>query len=494
MESYRLNATRKSELERTDLQKEKTGIFTGAFAINPTNNEEIPIWVADYVLAGYGTGAIMAVPGEDQRDWEFAKTHSLPIIRTVEPPPDFDGEAYTGDGPAINSAFLNGLDIQIAKAKMIDWLEEHGHGIRKINYKLRDWLFSRQRYWGEPFPIIFSDGKTKTLADESLPVLLPEIEDFAPSGKAEGPLSTAVDWLEITDPDTGKPGLRETNTMPQWAGSCWYYLRFLDPKNNNELVAKESENYWMPVDQYIGGVEHAILHLLYSRFFMRIAKLTDSKIMEEEPFSGLFTQGMVCHETYKDSNNKWLGTDEITKENNGQIIKKSDQTLVAVGPSEAMSKSKKNTVDPESMIKIYGADAVRWFILSDSPPEKDVQWSDTGVSSSNKFLQKIWNLNLLIINKKENSVNDKYTSKFNLEIDALVNNAPSIRTGKIIDLDLAAWRTNFKANLDAVFLTTKTVLPWMQNSKKGAILKVTAMDGHRPVGGFRGDPLKRIYI
>ena len=232
VDAYRAEAARKSELERTELQKQKTGVFTGAFAVNPTSGGEIPIWVADYVLASYGTGAIMAVPGEDQRDWEFAEMYSLPIIRTVEPPSGFDGEASLGDGPAINSGFLDGLEVQAAKAKMIAWLEEHEHGTRKINSKLRDWLFSRQRYWGEPFPILFVDGEPKTVQDSDLPVVLPDLEDFQPSGKPEGQLAAVVDWLETTDRETGKPALRETNTMPQWAGSCWYYLRFLDPDND----------------------------------------------------------------------------------------------------------------------------------------------------------------------------------------------------------------------------------------------------------------------
>ena len=295
MNAYRVEAASKSELERTELQKQKTGVFTGAFAFNPASGGKIPIWVADYVLASYGTGAIMAVPGEDQRDWEFAEMYSLPIIRTVEPPSDFEGEAYLGDGPAINSGFLDGLEVQAAKAKMIAWLEEHGHGTRKINYKLRDWLFSRQRYWGEPFPILFVDGAPKPVQDSALPVVLPDLEDFQPSGKPEGQLATAVDWLETTDPDTGKPALRETNTMPQWAGSCWYYLRFLDPDNDGELVSKDLERYWMPVDLYVGGAEHAVLHLLYARFWHKV--LFDAGIIASpEPFGKLVHQGMILGE------------------------------------------------------------------------------------------------------------------------------------------------------------------------------------------------------
>ncbi|HEY5623330.1 MAG TPA: leucine--tRNA ligase, partial [Gammaproteobacteria bacterium] len=243
--AYQEEASRKSELERSELQKDKTGIFTGSYAINPVNDERIPIWIADYVLASYGTGAIMAVPGEDQRDWDFARAFDLPVIRTVQPPDDFDGEAYTGEGPAINSGFLDGLGMAEAKRKIIDWLEAEGKGAARINYKLRDWLFSRQRYWGEPFPVLFVDGEPKTVPEDALPVALPDLEEFKPSGSPEGPLATASDWLETTDPETGKPARRETNTMPQWAGSCWYYLRYLDPDNDDEIVAKELADYWL---------------------------------------------------------------------------------------------------------------------------------------------------------------------------------------------------------------------------------------------------------
>ncbi|HET7133210.1 MAG TPA: leucine--tRNA ligase, partial [Gammaproteobacteria bacterium] len=258
VDAYREQASHKSELERTELQKTKTGVFTGAYALNPATGGRIPIWIADYVLAGYGTGAIMAVPGQDTRDFEFAETYGLPVIRTVQPPRDFDGGAYLGDGPAINSGFLNGKNVADAKAAMIDWLEKSGAGVRKVNYKLRDWLFSRQRYWGEPFPIVFVDGEAKSLPESELPVLLPELADFKPSGRPEGPLAAAKDWLDTVDPASGKPARRETNTMPQWAGSCWYYLRYIDPRNTERLVDPEKERYWMPVDLYVGGAEHAV--------------------------------------------------------------------------------------------------------------------------------------------------------------------------------------------------------------------------------------------
>ncbi|MGD8340844.1 MAG: leucine--tRNA ligase, partial [Gammaproteobacteria bacterium] len=293
VETYQAQAITKSELERAELQKEKTGVFTGAFAINPANGSRIPIWIADYVLSGYGTGAIMAVPAQDQRDYEFASQYDLPIIRTVEPPEDFDGEAWVGDGVCINSEFLNGLDVADAKARMIDWLEAEGHGERCVNYKLRDWLFSRQRYWGEPFPLVFVDGEARAVPDRDLPVTLPELEAFEPTGKPEGPLATATEWL-ATELD-GQPAMRETNTMPQWAGSCWYYLRYIDPDNPDQLVDPELERYWMPVDLYVGGQEHAVLHLLYARFWHMV--LYDAGVISTpEPFVRLVHQGMILGE------------------------------------------------------------------------------------------------------------------------------------------------------------------------------------------------------
>ncbi|HWN37810.1 MAG TPA: leucine--tRNA ligase, partial [Gammaproteobacteria bacterium] len=296
VDAYRAAAARKSELERTELQKDKSGVFIGAYAVNPATGGKIPIWIADYVLAGYGTGAIMAVPAQDQRDFEFAEKFGLPVIRTVQPPADFDGKsAWLGDGAAINSGFLNGKNVEQAKAAMIEWLEREGKGERRVNYKLRDWLFSRQRYWGEPFPIVFVDGKAKTVSEKELPVLLPELDDFKPSGSPEGPLAKAVAWLEVVDPATGKRARRETNTMPQWAGSCWYYLRFIDPANEKELVDPELEKYWQPVDLYVGGGEHAVLHLLYARFWHRV--LYDAGIVSTpEPFQKLVHQGIILGE------------------------------------------------------------------------------------------------------------------------------------------------------------------------------------------------------
>ncbi|MEO2160558.1 MAG: leucine--tRNA ligase, partial [bacterium] len=280
-------ASKKSELDRTDLNKEKTGVYLGANAINPVNGKEIPIWISDYVIMSYGTGAIMAVPGQDQRDWDFAKEFDLPIIRTVETPTDFAGEAYIGDGVAINSDFLNGLDINDAKTKIISWLEEKKLGEKAIQYKLRDWLFSRQRYWGEPIPIIHKDGKTIPLDESELPLELPNVEKYEPSGTGESPLSTITEWVEVKDNSGAIIGLRETNTMPQWAGSCWYFLRYIDPNNIVNAWDKSKEAYWMPVDLYVGGAEHAVLHLLYSRFWHHV--LYDlGFVSTKEPFKRLF--------------------------------------------------------------------------------------------------------------------------------------------------------------------------------------------------------------
>ena len=416
VDAYRAEAARKSELERTELQKQKTGVFTGAFAVNPANGEEIPIWVADYVLASYGTGAIMAVPGEDQRDWEFAEMYSLPIIRTVEPPSDFEGKAYLGDGPAINSRFLDGLEVQAAKARMIDWLEEHGHGTRKINYKLRDWLFSRQRYWGEPFPILFVDGEPKTVRDSDLPVVLPDLEDFQPSGKPEGQLAAAVDWLETTDRETGKPALRETNTMPQWAGSCWYYLRFLDPDNDDELVSMDLERYWMPVDLYVGGAEHAVLHLLYARFWHKV--LFDAGIVASpEPFGKLVHQGMILGELeyarFEDHEGHTVSAefvrsgqdsrsgapvkrvsvspDDVAKKGDNFVLCE-DTNIQVDARAHKMSKSRGNVVNPDEVVEAYGADAFRLYEMFMGPLEQVKPWNTRGVEGTHRFLNRVWRL------------------------------------------------------------------------------------------------------
>ncbi|MEE9570290.1 MAG: leucine--tRNA ligase [Gammaproteobacteria bacterium] len=416
VQHYQQEAARKSEFERAELQKNKTGVFTGGHAVNPGNGERIPVWIADYVLASYGTGAIMAVPGQDQRDWDFAKTFGLPIIRTVLPPEDFEGEAYLGDGRVENSGFLNGLTTGEAKTKIIAWLESEGHGTAKVNYKLRDWLFSRQRYWGEPFPVIFVDGKPKILPDEALPVTLPELVEFKPSGSPEGPLALAKDWLETTDPETGQPARRETNTMPQWAGSCWYYLRYLDPHNDQQLVTEEQARYWLPIDLYIGGAEHAVLHLLYARFWHRV--LYDAGIVPSpEPFEKLVHQGMILGEleftkyldaegqpvsaehvgSGKDSRSGQELQDEtvdpeaVTKRGDHFVLV-DDETVRVDARAHKMSKSRGNVVAPDEVIAAYGADAFRLYEMFMGPLEQVKPWNTRGVEGTHRFLNRVWRL------------------------------------------------------------------------------------------------------
>jgi leucyl-tRNA synthetase len=350
---YREVTALKSDLERTELNKDKSGASTGAFAINPANGKKIPVYIADYVLNTYGTGAIMSVPGHDERDHEFAKKFGLPIVEVVKGDVDVQVEAYSGDGEHINSDFLNGLNKVDAIKKMIAWLEEKNLGKKKINYKLRDWLFSRQRYWGEPFPILkFEDGTVRCLDADELPVALPPVERYEPAGTGESPLATIENWVNVVDPKTGKKARRETNTMPQWAGSCWYYLRFCDPKNPKEPWNSKIENYWMPVDLYVGGAEHAVLHLLYSRFWHKV--LFDLGLVStKEPFHKLVNQGMI------------LGED-----------------------GEKMSKSRGNVVNPDSVVKEFGADTLRLYEMFMGPLEKVKPWNANGVKGCYTFLQR----------------------------------------------------------------------------------------------------------
>ncbi|WP_281888336.1 leucine--tRNA ligase [Paenibacillus sp. YYML68] len=353
---YQEKAARKSDLERTDLAKDKTGVFTGAYAINPVNGARTPIWIADYVLAGYGTGAIMAVPGHDQRDWEFAKQFDLPIVEVVQGG-DVTKEAYAGDGEHVNSDFLNGLSNEQAISRMIEFLEQNGKGQGKVTYRLRDWLFSRQRYWGEPIPILhLEDGTMTTVPEDQLPLLLPQVDEIKPSGTGESPLANVKDWLETVDPVSGQKAIRETNTMPQWAGSCWYYLRFIDPKNDHELCSKELQKKWLPVDLYIGGAEHAVLHLLYARFWHKV--LYDLGVVDtKEPFHKLVNQGMI------------LG------ENN-----------------EKMSKSRGNVINPDVIVKEFGADTLRVYEMFMGPLEATKPWNVNGVEGIYRFLNRVWRL------------------------------------------------------------------------------------------------------
>ena len=354
--NYIEQTSKKSDLDRTELNKDKSGVFLGSYAINPANGKEIPIWISDYVIMGYGTGAIMAVPGEDERDWEFATKYDLPILRTVEPSKDFSGGAYTGDGPAINSEFINGLFIDEAKETMALWLEDNKKGERTVQYKLRDWLFSRQRYWGEPIPIIHKDGKVEILEETDLPLELPDVEKYEPSGTGESPLANIKNWVEVKDKNGNIIGLRETNTMPQWAGSCWYYLRYLDPSNNDNAWDLEKEKYWMPVDLYIGGAEHAVLHLLYSRFWHHV--LFDLGLVStKEPFKKLFNQGMI------------LGQD-----------------------GSKMSKSRGNVINPDETVETYGSDSMRIYEMFMGPLDKAKPWSTSGLQGCSRFIKKLWSI------------------------------------------------------------------------------------------------------
>jgi leucyl-tRNA synthetase len=411
---------------------EKNGYNTNLYASHPfIKNKKIPIFIANFVLMDYGTGAIFGCPAHDQRDLDFAKKYNLEIIEVVaehkNQSKDFKdiNEAYTSGGTIINSDFLNDLDVEAAKAKVIEIIENKKLGQKKISFRLKDWGVSRQRYWGCPIPMIYlDDGSVVPVEKNELPVKLPIDVDLKKGGN---PLANHPTWKKTIHKQTGKSATRETDTLDTFVDSSWYFMRFCSPKNKITPFNTDELNYWMPVDQYIGGVEHAILHLLYSRFFMRAAKKSNEKIKTSEPFKGLFTQGMVCHETYKDETGKWLSPEEIEKDGKEGLLKISDRTKVLAGPSESMSKSKKNVVDPESMIKSYGADSVRWFILSDSPPEKDVQWSSQGVNAAYKFLQKLYNLTQTIINKKDTAnVKDKeFEVKFNnyiLKITDLINN------------------------------------------------------------------------
>lgn len=355
VKAYQEATERRSDLERTDLNKDKAGVFTGAYAINPVNGKKLPIWISDYVLASYGTGAVMAVPAHDQRDWDFAKKFDLPMTRVVEGG-DIEEEAYAGDGAHVNSDFLDGLNIEQAKEKMVAWLEEHNAGAKKVNYRLRDWIFSRQRYWGEPIPVIhWDDGTTSLVPEDQLPLTLPDTDEIKPSGTGESPLANIEDWVNVYD-ENGRHGLRDTNTMPQWAGSSWYWLRYTDPDNADSFAGKEALDYWSPVDLYVGGAEHAVLHLLYARFWHKF--LYDLGLVPTpEPFMKLVNQGMI------------LGSNH-----------------------EKMSKSKGNVVNPDDIVEEYGADTLRLYEMFMGPLEESVPWDEKGLHGANKWLHRVWRL------------------------------------------------------------------------------------------------------
>ena len=449
VDAYVEVAKQKTDLLRTDLAKEKTGVFTGAYAINPVNDQPIPIWVADYVLMTYGTGAIMAVPGQDQRDWDFAKTFDLPILRTVEPPTDFDGEAYTGQGKAINSGFLDGLEVDEAKSKIIAWLEEKDLGRSKVQFKLRDWLFSRQRYWGEPFPIVLlDDGTEMAVPEDQLPVTLPAVDEYRPTDDGRPPLARAGDeWLMVELPD-GRRGVRETNTMPQWAGSCWYYLRYIDARNEEQAWDPELEKYWLPVDLYIGGVEHAVLHLLYARFWHKV--LYDCGLVaSKEPFQKLFNQGMILATSYRDQAGKYHPKDSL-EERGGQFFVPGESESVDV-QVEKMAKSKLNGIDPMLVIEEYGADAVRLYELFMGPLEQVKPWQMESVEGIYRFLSRVWRL---VVDDQSGELNARLT-------DAAPDSEPELqkvlhRTIKKVTEDTEALRFNTAIAQMMVFVNEAT--------------------------------------
>ncbi|HDF9761841.1 TPA: leucine--tRNA ligase [Staphylococcus aureus] len=381
VKAYQTEASKKSDLERTDLAKDKSGVFTGAYATNPLSGEKVQIWIADYVLSTYGTGAIMAVPAHDDRDYEFAKKFDLPIIEVIEGG-NVEEAAYTGEGKHINSGELDGLENEAAITKAIQLLEQKGAGEKKVNYKLRDWLFSRQRYWGELIPVIhWEDGTMTTVPEEELPLLLPETDEIKPSGTGESPLANIDSFVNVVDEKTGMKGRRETNTMPQWAGSCWYYLRYIDPKNENMLAGPEKLKHWLPVDLYIGGVEHAVLHLLYARFWHKV--LYDLAIVPtKEPFQKLFNQGMILGEG-----------------------------------NEKMSKSKGNVINPDDIVQSHGADTLRLYEMFMGPLDAAIAWSEKGLDGSRRFLDRVWRL---MVNE-DGTLSSKIVTTNNKSLDKVYN-------------------------------------------------------------------------
>lgn len=389
VEAYIEQAAKKSDLERTDLNKDKTGVFSGSYAINPVNGKLIPIWIADYVLISYGTGAIMAVPAHDDRDWEFAKKFNLPIIEVLKSEVNVQEEAWTKDGIHVNSEFLDGLNKKDAIAKMLEFLEEKKIGRKAINYKLRDWVFSRQRYWGEPIPLVHCpDCGTVPVPEEELPLKLPEVKSYQPTGTGESPLAAIDSWVNCKCPKCGKASKRETNTMPQWGGSCWYYLRYLDPKNDKAFCSKEAEKYWMPVDLYIGGAEHAVLHLLYARFWHKV--LYDCGVVTtKEPFQRLVNQGMITSFAYQRKNKTLVPVDEVETREDGKAYEKATgeqlEQIIA-----KMSKSLKNVVNPDDEIKAYGADSVRMYEMFMGPLTMSKPWSTQGIVGIHRFLERVW--------------------------------------------------------------------------------------------------------
>ena len=431
VKKYQEEAAKKSDLERTDLAKDKTGVFSGCYAINPVNGKLITIWIADYVLISYGTGAIMAVPAHDDRDWEFANKFDLPIIEVLKSEVDVQKQAWTQDGIHVNSEFLDGLNKADAISKMLEFLEEKKIGKKAINYKLRDWVYSRQRYWGEPIPLVHCpECGTVPVPEEELPLTLPEVKSYQPTGTGESPLAAIDEWVNCKCPKCGKPAKRETNTMPQWGGSCWYYLRYLDPHNDSQFCSDKAEKYWMPVDLYIGGAEHAVLHLLYARFWHKV--LYDLGIVStKEPFQRLVNQGMITSFAYQRKNKTLVPVDEVEQKNDGFWYEKATGEKLEQVVAK-MSKSLKNVVNPDDEIKAYGADSVRMYEMFMGPLTMSKPWSTQGIVGIHRFLEKVW------------TVSEKPMSDIDI-------------TGKLEDKALVSARKTFAQTIKKVTEDTKTL-------------------------------------
>ena len=480
--NFKKECSKTGTTEESLASADKIGFKTNLVAVNPMNkNIKVPVYFANFVLMDYGLGAVFGCPAHDQRDLDFAKKYKLEINTVVAPNKEdseflIDKIAYTDQGYMINSSFLNGLkspDESIKEA--INFLEKNKFGKKKINFRLKDWGVSRQRYWGCPIPIIYDENNNpQKIPKEMLPVELPQISKLQPSGN---PLDKENAWKNLTI--NGKKYTRETDTLDTFVDSSWYFLRFCSPNNKDYGFSNEDANYWMPVDQYIGGVEHAILHLLYSRFFMQALSYNNEKFKITEPFKGLFTQGMVCHETYKDEDNNWISPEEIILKDGKKFLKSDISKEVRVGPSESMSKSKKNTIDPENIINNYGADSVRLFILSDSPPEKDVQWSEEGIAASYKFIQKLWNLNSKILEEiekdhpKDNSLElTKFTNKFikkithNLEFfsyNIIIANLHEMYSFLIKEINKGFKKETISENYKKILITINPIIPHLSS-------------------------------
>ena len=479
---FKKKCSKNGTTEESIANAEKIGFKTDLIAINPLDkNIKVPVYFANFVLMDYGLGAVFGCPAHDQRDLDFAIKYNLDIKTVITPDKNnlnfkVDNEAYTEPGYIFNSDFLNGLKCpEESIIKTIEYLEKKNLGKKKINFRLKDWGVSRQRYWGCPIPIVYDQNNNpQKLPKDMLPVELPNIDKLDETGN---PLDKLNEWKNIKI--NGKDFIRETDTLDTFVDSSWYFLRFCSPNNSSYGFSHEDINYWMPVDQYIGGVEHAILHLLYSRFFMQALSYEDKKFNIKEPFKGLFTQGMVCHETYKDMDNNWVSPDEIISQDGKKYLKKNPSVAIKVGPSESMSKSKKNTVDPENIINHYGADSVRLFILSDSPPEKDVQWSEEGIIASFKFIQKLWSLNNRIKeeidknHKKDISTElTKYTNKFikkisdnleNFHYNIIVANLHEMHSFINKEISKGYQKKTILENYEKILITMMPILPHLSN-------------------------------